>query len=144
MMLPLPDLSKTLEELDGQDWGEPEWQSHLVLECHRLHRTPLRDYTPADFRRMVGQSLSLEFLVPLAFPLVTDDPFIETEYYPGDLLCALLTSDRKFWEAHPDLRAALLRIAESGRSLLDTLDESDRDSTEESFHAALSQFYRSA
>jgi len=144
MTLNLPDVSKTLEQFDGQHWGEPEWESHLVLECHRLRRIPLREFTPANLRIMVGQSIGLEVLAPLALHALADNPLLEAELYPGDLLCALLTSDRAFWAAHPDLRAALSSTAESARFRLDTLDESERHSAAESFHDAFSQFQRSA
>lgn len=80
----LPDGFKTLEELEGQVWGEPESESHLVLECHRLRRVPLREFTPANLRIMVGQSIGLEFLVPLALQLLADDPLLDAELYAGD------------------------------------------------------------
>jgi hypothetical protein len=37
------DRSKSLQQLDGQEWGEPTFDSHLVNECHRLRRVPLRE-----------------------------------------------------------------------------------------------------
>jgi hypothetical protein len=35
------DFSRTLQDLEGVDWGEPTYNSHLVVECHRLRRVPL-------------------------------------------------------------------------------------------------------
>jgi hypothetical protein len=144
MSLPLPDITKTLEELDGQVWGEPEWESHLVLECHRLRRVPLQEFTPADLRIMIGQSIDLEFLAPLALQALIDDPLLDAELYSGDLLSALLRSDAAFWSAHRDLRAELARIAEVGKARFDALDKSDRPISESKFEDDLCKFQRSA
>lgn len=75
MKVQLPDVSNTLEQLDGEDWRQPDWQSHLVPECHRLRRVPLREFTPADLHIMIGQGIGLEYLAPLAIHALTDDPF---------------------------------------------------------------------
>lgn len=144
MTAPLPDVSKTLEELDGQSWGEPECQSHLVLECHRLRRVPLREFTPANLRIMIGQNIGLEFLAPLALQLLADDPLLDAELYAGDLLSATLQSDSVFWSAHPDLRTTLGSIAESAKLRYYALDKSDRELSQTAFEHDLSKLQRSA
>lgn len=144
MAIQLPDVSKTLEELDAQQWGEAEWQSHLVLECHRLRRVPLREFTPADLRIMVGQNIGLESLAPLALYVLADNPLLDAELYPGDLLTALLHSETSFWSAHPALRASLASIVESAVSCLDALDETERGSSEQTLYDDIFRFQRSA
>jgi hypothetical protein len=141
---PLPDVSKTLEQLDGQIWGEPEWQSHLVLECHRLRRVPLREFTPANLRIMIGQSIGLEYLVPLAMQLLSSDPLLDAELYAGDLLSALLRSDAAIWSAHPQWRAVFANIVESAKVHYYALDKCDRELSESAFQDDLSHFERSA
>jgi len=46
-------LDKTLEELGGQDWGEPTFQSGLVINCHRLRQVPLKDWAADDLGRFI-------------------------------------------------------------------------------------------
>ena len=106
------DRNKSLQQLDGQDWGEPTYHSHLVTECHRLRRVPLRDFTVEDLRITIGQNIGLEYLVSLALEHLRDDPFAEGAYYPCDLLVSVLRSDAKFWQRHPELREQLVAIAE--------------------------------
>jgi hypothetical protein len=48
--------SKTLQELDGVDWGEPPYQSSLVVNCHRLRRVPLRDFRIEDLDLMISST----------------------------------------------------------------------------------------
>lgn len=67
--------NQSLQELDGHDWGEANYPSHLVRNCHPLRRKPLRAFTVEDLRIMIGQNLSLEYLVPLALEHLQRDPF---------------------------------------------------------------------
>ena len=83
-------LDKTLQELDGEDWGEPTYPSHLVNECHRLRTVPLKDFRVEDLRRLIGQKFSLEYLVPLALERLEADPWIDGDY-EGDLLNSVLS-----------------------------------------------------
>src|SRR5438132_1243460 len=80
----------TLQELEGQDWGEAHYPSYLVRTCHALRRKPLRDFTVEDLRIMIGQNFSLEYLIPLAIEHLQRDPFAAGDFYPGDLLGCVL------------------------------------------------------
>ncbi|MDB6068275.1 MAG: hypothetical protein JWR26_4483 [Pedosphaera sp.] len=105
------DRNKSLQELEGQDWGEPNFESHLVQECHRLHRVPLCEFTVEDLRIMIGQRFSLKYLVPLALEQLLIDPMAEGAFYAGDLLASVLRAGRQFWQDHPDLRNEASAIA---------------------------------
>jgi hypothetical protein len=56
------DRAKSLQELEGHDWGDPSYDSHLVTECHRLHRIPLCDFTVEDLRITIGQNITATVL----------------------------------------------------------------------------------
>lgn len=96
-------LEKTLEQLDGVEWGEPNWKSYVVINCHRLRRVPLRDFTVEGLRLMIGQEEGLEYLVPLALEQLERDPMVSGDYYEGDLLQNVQRLPMKFWEQHPVL-----------------------------------------
>jgi hypothetical protein len=104
---------KTLEELDCEDWGKPEYDSYLVTTCHRLRRVPLRELEIEDLRILVGQQISLKYLLPSALDRLECDPFAEGDFYPGDLLKSVLEVSVGFWEQHPDLRLRMDRIIET-------------------------------
>lgn len=106
------DRNKSLQELEGHDWGEPNWNSHLVKECHRLHRVPLREFTVEDLRIMIGQSFGLEYLVPMALEQLRDNPLAEGAYYGGDLLVNMLQVGSQFWQQHPAWRDEVAALAE--------------------------------
>jgi hypothetical protein len=110
-------LDKTLQELDGQDWGEPTFQSTLVIECHRLRRVPLKNFTADDLGRLIGQKFSLDYLVPLALMQLIDDPFAG-DMYSGDVLDRLLRLPPDFWQGHPDLRQSLKTVIAKALGLI--------------------------
>ena len=91
----------TLEELERRAGGEPAYASHLAMECHRLRRTQLRLMTPENLRMLIGQQIGLPFLVPRALELLKADPLIAGDFYPGELLCAVLKVNSEHWRAHP-------------------------------------------
>jgi len=75
------DINKTLDQLENNIWGEPQYSSYLVKECHRLRKVQLKDFSPADLRVMIGQSISLKYLIPLALDILENDPFIDAYYF---------------------------------------------------------------
>jgi hypothetical protein len=118
------DFSKSLQQLDGQDWGEPTYPSHLVTECHRLRRVPIDRMTGGDLRRLIGQRIGLEYLVPRALELLANDPLLDEGYelYPGDVLFNLLRISADFWEAHPGWRREMVAIAAAARARCDEIN----------------------
>ena len=106
------DKAKSLQELENEDWGEPNFNSHLVEECHRLRRIPLKDFASEDLRIMIGQNIGLDYLVPIALEKLGQNPLAEGNYYPGDLLVSVLRAESNFWLAHPTLKMEAKRIAD--------------------------------
>ncbi len=105
------DTGRSLQELEGDDWGEPTYPSRLVTECHRLRRVPLRDLAPEDLRLLLGQTIGLAYLVPLALDHLTVDPFTAGRNYPGDLLEMLLLLPTSYWNENPGLRRRAVEVA---------------------------------
>src|SRR5262245_3692976 len=97
-------LDKNLSELEGSVWGEPEFDSHVATECHRLRTVPLCAFTVENLRLMIGQEIGLEYLIPLAIEHLEANPFVEGDYYPGDLLASVVGTSLNFWTTHGDLR----------------------------------------
>lgn len=93
---------KTLQELDGVDWGEPDVPWTLVIDCHRLRRVPLKDFTDGDLSRMLRQKFSLDYLVPIAVARLLDEPFAG-DMGDGELMRAVTNVPSAFWQGHPDL-----------------------------------------
>lgn len=103
--------SSTIEELEGERWPEPDDPSHLVGECRRLRKLPLRLFTVENLRIMLGQDIGSRYLVPIALERLEAEPFAEGDFYPGDLLCSVLSLPREFWSDKPELRTRVTAVA---------------------------------
>ena len=77
---------KTLENLEKDFWGKPDFDSHLVTRCYELRKLPLDNFTTEDLRIMIGQEIGLDYLIPLAIEVLTIDLFAEGDFFEGDLL----------------------------------------------------------
>ncbi|AXP83074.1 hypothetical protein CJ739_4016 [Mariniflexile rhizosphaerae] len=89
--------SKSLESLEKDIWGEPKYDSYLVTTCHRLRKKELKDFNIEDLRIMIGQNIGLKFLIPLAIDRLKENILAEGDFYEGDLLKAVLTSEAAYW-----------------------------------------------
>lgn len=96
------DHYKNLDQLEGKAWDAPDFETSLMLECHRLRKVRLQDFTVENFRILIGQKISLPLLVPLALEILMKDPLAEGNFYKGDLLFALAGVPKDYWEANPD------------------------------------------
>jgi CDI immunity proteins len=104
------DRTKSLQELEGQDWGEPTYDSHLVRTCHVLRRKPLDQFTVEDLRIMIGQGISLPILVPLAIERLEEEPLVAGDIYEGDLLAAVAKIEEGFWTNRASLLERMRQV----------------------------------
>ena len=99
--------------MEGQRWGPASpGSSSLVRRCHELRAKPLDEFLTEDLRIMIGQEIGLEVLVPMAVAVLEDEPLAEGDFFPGDLLAAVLRVAGSFWQAHPDLRRRVTEVVE--------------------------------
>jgi hypothetical protein len=98
---------KTLENLEKDFWGNPDYDSHLVKRCHELRKLPLDNFTTEDLRIMIGQEIGLDYLIPLALEVLTIDLFAEGDFFEGDLLKNVLAVQTEFWNNNKNYWATL-------------------------------------
>ena len=117
--------AETLEQLEGEVWGEPTYDSYLVQTIHALRRKPVREFTVEDLRITIGQGLGLKYLTPFALSHLEAEPFSEGHFYPGDLLASVLSIPREFWLAHPGEARRVAAVARQVELLLDAQGTTD-------------------
>ena len=106
-------LTRTLEELEGERWPEPDSAATgLVRDVHRLRTVPIGDFSDGDLRLLLGQRIGTEWLVPMALERLRDSP-LAGEWYPGDVLNAVLGVGNAYWDAHPTETVALWGVRQS-------------------------------
>ena len=113
--------NKSLSQLLGPLATDTADSSALATTCRTLYEKPLRDFTVENLRVMIGQGIGLEFLIPLAVELLQENPFVEGDYYPGDLLSVVLHVEPRFWQTHPDVYWSISEIVAGLPSLMSDL-----------------------
>jgi hypothetical protein len=98
-------LYKSLDELEGI-WGEPDYPSNLVIDCHALHRKPLFILSDIEVDLALGQRIGLPWLRTLVLLRLRQEPLRAGEYSePAELLrTALSLSPEEWGDLATDLR----------------------------------------
>lgn len=123
----VPDRRKSLEELEGERWGEPTFDSYLVTTCHRLRKKPVGEFTVEDLRIMIGQQIGLPFLVPIAVEVLAQDPLAQGDFYPGDLLKMVISVPDSFWADRRELRDVLVSVLLAAQPFPEDVDETGQE-----------------
>ncbi len=121
-------LSKSVSELGGWKWKGAiptiEDSSYEEFQYYNLHTKPIKDYSLEDLYFMIGQGTCLEILVPLAINSLSQDLFVQSDDYPGDLLQRLLTLPDKFWKKHPDENIRIINLLKKFEDEIERLNDS--------------------
>lgn len=124
-------MDKSISDLEGWKWRNeiPTRQTHSGIECryYELHNKPISQLDLADVRFLIGQNSALEYLVPIAINALKQEIFLETEYYEGDLLCALMliNDEPNYWITHSKEKQELIALYTEQKSKLGLIDVSN-------------------
>lgn len=77
-----------------------------------------------DLRILLSQQEGVEVLIPRALTRLEQDPLLEGDFYPGDVLVAVLKAAEAYWRANPEQLARLERVITAARDL-GALDDPD-------------------
>ena len=110
-----PDKSRSLEEIEDDHWGDPPADAtRLVSTAYALRKRPVGAIDVEGLRLLISQQIGLDTLVPLALDQVEQDPLAEGDFYPGDLLDALIRRvPDSYWQAHEDQRTRVRTVAQA-------------------------------
>lgn len=108
------DLNQTLTKINKYPPNSmAEGEGGIEKRYIKLVDVPLNQFSMGDIRFLIGQEESLDILVPIALDILARDIFIETEYYPGDLLSSILNIENdNFWSKNKELRGTILGLHE--------------------------------
>jgi hypothetical protein len=105
---------QSLEQIEGDFWGDPPADAtRLTATVHALRQRPVGQLGTEGLRVLIAQQVGLDVVVPLALARLEHDPLAEGDFYPGDLLVAVLRVPQAYWRSHSDEAARLRTIADS-------------------------------
>lgn len=121
--------NKSLIELGEWRWGKEPSQSEistdrLTMELDKISKKKLRDFTVSDLYLAVSQGKGLPYTLPLAVKYLTDDLLVECEFYPGDLLKAVLQIPSTYFQQHPEdfIKVASLVSSKDNKKVMSVYD----------------------
>ncbi|MFI6169968.1 contact-dependent growth inhibition system immunity protein [Nocardia sp. NPDC051052] len=103
-----------MEQIEATSWPDPPTDAtRLVKTVHALRRKPIRELTPEDLRVLIRQHEGVPALLPRALELLAQDPLTEGDYYPGDLLVAVLGIPSSHWSGNSITAAPITEIIQN-------------------------------
>ncbi|WP_033290971.1 contact-dependent growth inhibition system immunity protein [Amycolatopsis jejuensis] len=119
------DESLTLEQIEDHRWGSPPADAtRLIKTVYELRHKPVSTMGTEDLRVLLLQQESVDILVPVALTRLERNPLAEGDFYPGDLLTAVLKIPQTYWQQHPDQRSHASAVIEAVEAL-GNLDDHD-------------------
>lgn len=109
---------KSLQNLEKSSALAAEYPSYLVKRCTELLSQPLNEYSIEDMRAMISQQIGLDYLISLALKQLNTSILPEGDYYPGDLLTAILKVDKVYWSKKNLFLTELRGLIKINRDLL--------------------------
>lgn len=74
-------------------------------------------------RILISQKIGLIHVLPIVIELLQSDPLIETDYYRGDLLCAVLDLPESIWNENRALSDMMVEVKNELGIILETIKD---------------------
>ncbi|WP_437046177.1 contact-dependent growth inhibition system immunity protein [Streptomyces sp. enrichment culture] len=123
------DRTKSLEELDGERWGDPPADAtSLVRTVYEWRRRPIGTLEPHELARLIGQDVGLPWLLPLGMELLREEAekVAAGGFFDGDLLYAMVTRKPEVWmenlEIAHELKKTVSKLPEMSRYVKQEVD----------------------
>jgi hypothetical protein len=108
---------KTLEKLENDYWGHPNYDSYLVTRVHEIRKIPLLELTDDDIAMMLRQKFSLDYIVPLAVDRLKMN--IDTNYIlesDNDIMKAVLKLPTTYWSSNKNYWIEIKQLLDDNKS----------------------------
>jgi hypothetical protein len=120
-------LEHSLVELEKEEiTAVPEDSSYLIKSIFKLKQKRLRDFEVEDLRLLIGQNVSLNFLLPLAIDVLEKNPMAEGDFYAGDLLHSVVIVDASFWKVNNLLHRRVKDLLSKNSNIVNELEINKR------------------
>lgn len=110
---------QSLEQLEKKFRTDGDFPTPLVEKVYQYRKIPVGDLSTEQLRLLIGQDEGLIYLIPLAIEKLKTNIFAEGDLYEGDLLSAVLSSDRSFWSNHSHLHQEMETLFISNKNKIE-------------------------
>ena len=110
----------SIEQLENKIYPVVTDSTRLVLKITSLRKKPIADFSIEDMRICINQNESLVYLIPLAINQLTKDILAEGDFYEGDLLMAVIKSEKAFWAENKKLWQDIISLCEKSKNVIES------------------------
>ncbi|MFB8003906.1 contact-dependent growth inhibition system immunity protein [Nocardia sp. NPDC056000] len=116
-------VSRSVQDIEGTVWPALAADTtYLVRTVHRLRQVPIGELGTEDLRIMLSQHVGTATVLPRALDRLQADPLVAGDYYPGDLLLAVLRCAPDAWTGEAELLDKARGIAHRAEAMIYNLD----------------------
>ena len=120
------DDSKSIEQLENNFWPTTVKSPTVLTEkCYHYRRLPVKRLNTEQTRLLIGQNIGLEFLIPKALKILYFNILAKGDFYPGDLLMAVMNCEEEYWNSHLDLKTELIELITQKREEIESQNNSN-------------------
>lgn len=92
---------RSVADIEGVPWPAPGSEaSFVVRRIHQLRQVPITELSIEDLRIMLSQNVRTAYLMPRVLDRLEHDPLSTGDFYPRDLLAAMLRLPANWWSSH--------------------------------------------
>jgi len=110
--------TKSIEQLQCNSRSEAGSPSGVAARCHQFSRVPVKDLSTEQVRLLLSQDVGTIFLLDKTLQILETDILADGDFYPGDLLSAILNINKIYWKTKPDLAARLHVLLSQKRTMI--------------------------
>lgn len=108
--------NNTIEALENDIWEYKKFPTMLVETCHYARKKKIGDLSLNELRTLLKQSVGVPYILPSIMQALEKDLFVDSRFYPGDLLLATLTAPEDIWQQNPKQCLKLKALVERGEN----------------------------
>lgn len=101
------DENKSIGQLQSGDRNNAGSFSGIPTRCQPLMQVAVKDLSKEQIRFLLSQDIGTIFLLDKTLQILEGDILADGDFYPGDLLSALVNIDRSYWQSKPELAVRL-------------------------------------
>lgn len=106
--------SQSIEEMEGDVWLATDFPSPLVQRVYDYRKLPLSELGLEQVRLLIGQTIGLAHLLPIALDVLDRHPRVCASMYDGDLVAVMGREEiGSYWADHGELAERFLRAVEA-------------------------------
>ncbi|MBF6329701.1 contact-dependent growth inhibition system immunity protein [Nocardia transvalensis] len=110
--------NRSVEDIEGDAWDAAQSDAtYVIRRIHELRRVPVREFGIEDMRIMLSQKVGTAAVLPRALDVLEGNPLSSGDFYPGDLLVAVLGLGPDHWSGDAALLDRARRIAEQAEAV---------------------------